>query len=139
MIFSMVLPRTPKSVQAEGQVGYQKAINNAAAPVSDDRLYIRIIWFARKEGGPDVDNTIKPIADALQRVVYRNDRQIAQCLAMRIDLEKPYEISNDNISGDIYQDLVDTIDAKRGDVLYVEVGVLTSQYAIFGPIDGGAK
>src|ERR1051325_2904424 len=141
MIFSMVLPRTPKSVQADSQKKYQMAIRNAAAAkfaaalVSDDRLYIRIIWFARKDVGPDVDNIIKPIADALQGVVYRNDRQIAQCFSMRIDLEKRYEISNDNISSEMYREVIATIDAKRSDVLYIEVGALTSQQVIFGPID----
>jgi Holliday junction resolvase RusA-like endonuclease len=144
MIFSMVLPRTPKSVQAKGQAGYQSAIKKVAEtnyseqPISADRLYIRIIWFARKDVGPDVDNIIKPIADALQGVVYRNDRQIAQCFSMRIDLEKIYEISNDNISSEMYREVIATIDAKRSDVTYIEVGALTAQQVIFGPIDGGA-
>ena len=146
MIFSIVLPRTPKSVQADSKkkYQYQKAISDAAtakyakAPVSNDRLYIRIIWFARKDVGLDVDNIIKPIADALQGVVYRNDRQLAQCFSMRIDLEKTYRISNDNISIERYQEVIDTIDARRSDALYIEVGTLTSQEAIFGPIDGGA-
>lgn len=144
MIFSMVLPRTPKSVQTDSRKKYQKTISNAAtakyvqAPVGDDRLYIRIIWFARKDVGPDVDNIIKPIADALQGVVYRNDRQLAQCFSMRIDLEKIYKISNDNISSERYQEVIATIDARRSDALYIEVGALTSQQAIFGLIDGGA-
>ena len=147
MIFSIVLSRTPKSANAEGRrlVNYQKRMADDAnaryksAAVVGDRLYIRIVCFARKKGGPDVDNIIKPIVDALKGIVYKDDSLISQCLSIRIDLEKPYKVSNDNISDDDYQELVDTINLGGENVLYIEVGNTISQQVVFGPIDGGAR
>lgn len=146
MIFSIVLSRTPKSANAEGRflVNYQQRIADDAnaryksAAVVSDRLYIRIVWFTRKKGGPDVDNIIKPIVDALKGIIYKDDALISQCLSVRIDLEKPYKVSNDSISDDKYQELVDTINSECNDVLYIEIGSAMPQQAVFGPIDGGA-
>ena len=108
MIFSIVLSRTPKSANAVGRflANYQKRMADDAnakyksAALVSDRLYIRIVWFARIKGGPDVDNIIKPIVDALKGIIYTDDALISQCLSVRIDLEKFYKLSNDNISND---------------------------------------
>jgi Holliday junction resolvase RusA-like endonuclease len=147
MLFALALPRTPKSVQADkhGLRKYRKEIKDAAAakfqnaPSDRDWLYIRIILFTWKKGGPDIDNIIKPIVDALKGVVYRDDKQISHCLSTRIDLEKPNNIPSDNISSDLYKELIDMINAKRSDVLYIEVGANSSQQAMFGLIEGGAQ
>ena len=85
-----------------------------------------------------MDNIIKPIVDALKGIIYKDDSLISQCLSVRIDLEKPYQVSNDNISDD-YQEMVDLINSGGKDVLYIEVGNTISQQAVFGPIDGGAR
>ncbi len=147
MIFSIVLSRTPKSANVVGRfsVNYRKRMADdvnakyKSAAVVSDRLYIRIVWFTRKKGGPDVDNITKPIVDAMKGIVYKDDSLISQCLSVRIDLEKPYKVSNDNISDDDYQELVDAINLGGEDVLYIEVGNIISQQAVFGPIDGGAR
>ena len=91
MSFSIILPRTPKSVQAVWKDKYKEGIRDAAkaryseAPTGGS-VYIRIIWFQSGKGGPDVDNIVKPILDALEGVVFENDSQISQCLATRIIL-----------------------------------------------------
>lgn len=145
MLFAIALARTPKSLQADGVQKYKEAIKktvSAKFPVgATDRewLYVRIIFFTWKKGGPDIDNIIKPIVDALKGVVYRDDKQISQCLSTRIDLVQPYNVSSDNISSDLYQELIDMINAKRGDVLYIEVDTSSSQRAMFGLIDGGGR
>ena len=144
MLFAIALPRTPKSLQADGVQKYKEAIRQAAVariatgPTDKDWLYVRIIRFAWKKGGPDIDNIIKPLLDALKGVAYRDDKQILQCLSTRIDLRKPYSVASDNIPSNLYQELTDRINARQSDVLYVEVGTCNSQRAVFGSIDGGA-
>lgn len=143
MIFSMMLLRIPISVQAEKAGRYQGQIKSvaqsrfASPPIYDDRLYARIIWFTRKKGGPDVDNIIKPILDALKGTVYGDDSQIDQCLATKIDLTKPFTVSAKHIWGADYQELIDLLGSPADDILYIEVGRIPDQQAVFGPIDGG--
>ncbi len=147
MLFSMLLLRTPLSIEAEGYKGYQQSIRKEAKarytdePLESYNLYARIVWFARKRGvGPDVDNIFKRILDALEGIVYVKDRQIRQCLATRIDIEKEaeYTLSDRHIPDDLYERLVNFLGSWNGDILFIEVGQLTSQQAVFGPIDGGA-
>ena len=64
-----------------------RMIRYKEAAVVSDGLYIRIVWFARIKGGPDVDNIIKPMVDALKGIIYTDDALISQCLSVRIDLE----------------------------------------------------
>ena len=148
MLFSMLLLRTPLGIEAESKKGYQQSIREEAKarytdePLDNDNLYARIVWFARKRGiGPDVDNIFKRILDALEGIIYLKDRQIRQCLATRIDIEKEeeYTLSDRHISDDLYERLVNLLGSSDGDILFIEVGQLTSQHAVFGPIDGGAQ
>lgn len=143
MLFSMLLLRAPLSIEAKGKKGYQQAIRKEAKaryidePLDSENLYVRIVWFARKKGvGPDVDNIFKRILDALEKIVYSKDRQIRQCLATRIDIEKEYTLSVRHIPDDLYERLVNLLGAWNSDILFFEVGQLPSQQAIFGPIDG---
>lgn len=145
MAFSMLLLRTPISIEAQAKKGYQQSIKKEAKarykdePLDSDNLYVRIVWFARKKGGPDVDNIFKRILDALGKIVYQKDRQIRQCLATRIDIEKEYTLSVRYIPDDLYERLVNLLGSWNSDILFIEVGQLTSQQAIFGPIDGGVQ
>lgn len=144
MLFSMLLLRTPLGIEAESKKGYQQAIRNEAKarygdePLKSDNLYVRIVWFARKKGGPDVDNIFKRILDALEGIVYHTDGQIRQCLATKIELAKPYTLSTRNIPDDLYGRLVVLLDSSDNDILFVEVGQVTSQEVVFGEIDRSA-
>lgn len=147
MIFSIVLRRTPKSVQSDKAKlkKYMFALTNEAkakhsvSPTSYSSLYTRIIWFSRKKGGPDVDNIVKPILDALEGVVYLSDSQISQSLSTRIDTKESYTISAINISDEDHQQLTGLLASHYGDILYIEVGQMSDQKAVFGPIDGGMR
>jgi hypothetical protein len=97
---------------------------------------VRIIWFFRRKGGPDIDNIVKPILDALEGVIYRSDSQISQCLSTRIDLTMPYTIAPIDIADEVSKELVDLLNFHYGDILYIEVGQMPAQKAVFGPIDG---
>lgn len=72
MLFSMLLLRTPLSIEAKGKKGYQQAIRTGAKarykdePLDSDNLYVRIVWFTRKKGGPDVDNIFKRVVDRIR-------------------------------------------------------------------------
>ena len=140
-MFSMLLLRTPLRMEAESRKGYQESIKKEAKaryrvePLESDNLYVRIVWFARKKGGPDVDNIFKRILDALEGIVYRTDGQIRQCLATKIELAKPYTLSTRHIPDDLYERLVVLLDSYDGDILYIEVGQVTSQEVLFGEID----
>jgi endodeoxyribonuclease RusA len=143
MLFSMLLLRTPLGIEAESKKGYQQSIRNEAKarytdePLESNNLYARIVWFARKKGGPDVDNIFKRILDALEGIVYAADRQIRQCLATRIDIGegKEYTLSDRHIPEDLYEKLVNLLDSWDSDILFIEVGQLTSQEVVFGKID----
>lgn len=52
---------------------------------------MRVTFFRESELG-DVDNLAKPILDALQGVVYRNDRQIAEAVSRRRDIESSFKV-----------------------------------------------
>jgi hypothetical protein len=141
MFFSMLVLRTPIGIEAESKKGYQQAIKKEAKvrytdePLDSDNLYVRIVWFARKKSGPDVDNIFKRILDALEGIVYRTDRQIRQCLATKIELAKPYTLSTRHIPDDLYGRLVVLLDSSVSDILFIEVGQVTSQEVVFGEID----
>lgn len=89
----------------------------------------------QNKGGPDTDNIVKPILDELDGIIYITDAQIKQCLATRIDLTRPYVISDRNVPDDLYQSLSDLISSSHGDILFIEVGELKSQEVVFGEID----
>lgn len=120
MIVWILLSRTPKSFGAERQLGYRLALRAAAKerysnePSDAESLYVRVVWLSRKKGGPDTDNILKPILDELDGIVYRTDAQIKQCLATRIDLTKPYVISDRSVPDELYQSLVDLISTSHG-------------------------
>jgi hypothetical protein len=141
MLVWILLPRTPRSLDAERQQGYRQALRDGARaqytdePSRAESLYVRIVWFSRKKGGPDTDNIVKPILDELDGIIYRTDAQIKQCLATRIDLTKPYAISDRNVPDDLYRSLVDLISSSHSDILFIEVGELPSQEVVFGEID----
>jgi len=91
-----------------------------------------------QKGGPDVDNIFKRILDALKGIVYQDDGQIRQCLATKVDLAKPYTLSTRHIPDDLYERLVLLLPSSNSDILFIEVGQVTSQEVVFGEIDRSA-
>ena len=86
-----------------------------------------------------MDPIFKRILDALKGIVYQDDGQIRQCLATKIELAKPYTLSNRHIPDDLYRRLVVLLDSSEGDILFIEVGQVTSQEVVFGEIDRSAR
>lgn len=89
----------PKSVQASGtsKVRWKAEVALAAKaawgadPPLDVEVLLQLTYF--HESAPlDVDNMIKPIQDALNGIVYVDDKQVARVVSGRADLDGPYRV-----------------------------------------------
>lgn len=73
----------------------QEAKKVVSTPWNSKRLDVEI-WFASKcPGRPDVDNITKPILDALEGVVYINDKQIRSVKVGCISTDEAFEADKD--------------------------------------------
>jgi len=83
-LYKIWIDGKPKSAGSEGARGnspYRKSIQKAArkvvkAPWGSRRIHVEIWYSSDAHQRPDVDNIAKPILDALEGVVYKNDLQI---------------------------------------------------------------
>lgn len=106
-------------------------------PMLAGNLYLRVVWFYNR-GYSDVDNILKPVLDALQGVVFRNDRFIVKVSSERVDTRRTYELASDpGVAPEAYGELVELLGTEESDVTYVEVGMLPTRLVALGPIDGG--
>jgi len=76
---------------------YIEAIQSAAKdivpyPVKSKRIDIEI-WFESEFLRPDVDNVIKPILDALQGIVYFDDKQIRSVKVVAVPHDDIFALS----------------------------------------------
>lgn len=80
---------TPKSAQSKGPRDRWKAKVRRAAPAPTELLRgplrLRIDFFFDGVTQLDVDNIIKPIADALEEVIYDNDKTIVEVRARKFE------------------------------------------------------
>lgn len=63
----------------------------AGSPIFSGKVTVNIALFSEQQG-PDLDNMAKPILDAMQGIVYENDRQVAGHLAEWCDIDGFYEV-----------------------------------------------
>jgi crossover junction endodeoxyribonuclease RusA len=56
------------------------------APPTTEACCFSIGNYFERGGEPDADNIIKPVQDALQQIVYANDRQVVDSLGYKRDL-----------------------------------------------------
>ena len=143
-MFAMVIARRPVSGQQRSNPKYKEAIQQAArsrvgAPLDGSDLYARIVWLHRVGRGQDVDNIIKPLLDALEGIVYEDDGQISQCLAVAIDSSAEVQVSDRNVHETAYDDLLEALSQDPKHILYVEVGPVAGKRVVFGPIDAGGR
>lgn len=145
----MVVARKPKSLQAGNLGDYQSYISAQARGFLgrqsklDGDLYARVSWIhsyrLRVGSNPDVDNIAKPILDALEGVVFDEDRQVAKCLSQRVSNApgtRPTISTRNQPATNVLNLLVTLIYGAAEDVLYVEVGQVDSQQLIsFGPFE----
>lgn len=144
MRFAMIVDRRPVSSQnqsTESKRRYREALQTQARAIFHAQpltgpLYARIVWFYKRRADGDVDNIIKPILDALKGIVYKDDRTITKCMSERIDKTRDIQISEENITNELYEGIIGLIaDDTKDHGLYIEVGTIVSRQLIFGPID----
>jgi hypothetical protein len=144
--FALVVPRRPASLQwpnrqrqaFQGYLAREASHVFAGQPLAGD-LYVRVVWFYRRGVG-DVDNILKPILDAIEGVVYTNDRSVVKCSSEKVDLRGAYELASDpGVASGVYLHLGRLLgNESLRHVTYIEVGSVPIRVAVFGPIDGGA-
>lgn len=90
----------PQSAQKAGSnTSYRKRISTAAkeamgnrAPCTSGSLIVEV-WFCYPESKrPEVDNVLKPILDAMEGVVYINDRQVRQVKCTAFPDSGPWKV-----------------------------------------------
>jgi hypothetical protein len=90
----------PVSNQSSGQnlTNWRAAVAGAATqnwhnpPLRGDLKAIIINFYAGNKPSVDVDNMSKPILDAMQNIIYRDDRQIVQPEIARLKIGAAFAI-----------------------------------------------
>ncbi|MBI5360360.1 MAG: RusA family crossover junction endodeoxyribonuclease [Planctomycetes bacterium] len=97
-----IIPLKPKSTQSESKEKYKmeiheralKAMNYNSLILTDD-IEVEIAWRSVEvdHAVADIDNIIKPILDAMNGAVYKDDKQIRSLLVLRIPKGNRAEMS----------------------------------------------
>ncbi len=95
----LFIPGTPVSYQSKRQnlrTWKRKvasiALERVSDPVTDAEMAVSITHFYKTPPRCDADNMAKPICDALNNIVYRDDRQIVERVARRIPLNREFTL-----------------------------------------------
>ena len=83
-------------------------------------LYAKAFFFTSDGVNVDTDNISKPIWDALNGLLYDDDRNIVLRMASVIDVERrPITIDTTNIDGDVAAELIQGLAEKNVKCLYL--------------------
>ena len=99
--FEFLIPRRPVSTNNDKRrQEWIRLVNKEAkkfwtgsSPIKDANLQLTLIYLCR-DNPPDTDNIIKPIQDALNKLVYEDDRLISDVESHRRFLSEPIDITN---------------------------------------------
>ncbi len=90
---------TPVSFRSNRQVvcEWRRKIATAARArvrqlAVDEDISISITHFYKGSPRCDADNICKPICDALTNIVYRDDRQLAECTCRRVSVGRSFRV-----------------------------------------------
>ena len=99
--FEIVIERTPLSQQADSRHlrGWKQEVQSVVGQVWDaeppfDGEVTVVITYYFKDGALDVDNMPKPILDALNGLVYSDDRQITDLVCRKRDRNRDLQFEN---------------------------------------------
>ena len=144
MTVAFVVDRQPPSAQKRHNGRFEAEVGAAARTafgstrsLLSEPIYVRITWFRYKRSGPDLDNIAKCIIDGMKGVVFDDDHRLVQCILNRIDTQLDYTISDQHVSMDAYEQLLQMLGELRSHILYVEAGPVKNVQVAFGPVDGG--
>jgi Holliday junction resolvase RusA-like endonuclease len=100
--FEFLIPRRPVSLQgkSKGLNEWRQFVHSEAQkvwkggiPIKDANLQLTLIYLC-DDYPPDTDNIIKPIQDALKKLVYEDDRFVSDVECHRRFLSDPIDITN---------------------------------------------
>ena len=102
-LLEIIVEGTPISHQTRNRAAlkaWQKIVRDQAAthwngPPRHEKMKLTVIYFHRgSKAGLDHDNMVKPIQDALNRLVYEDDRQITHAEIAQLSLDETVEVPN---------------------------------------------
>ena len=122
----------PRSVQAKYTDSYKKAVvdayrsyYDAGNPLLSAELYGISYYFHRKPAQIDADNLSKPIWDALEAILYPNDRLITLRYSGVFYIGETGTIVLPDMRGipnKVHDDFIEAIDMEDH-IIYIEVGL----------------
>jgi hypothetical protein len=100
--FELLIRKRPVSLQgnSKGRNEWKTFVRSEAqkvwtgsSPIKDANLQLTLIYLCR-DNPPDTDNIIKPIQDALNKLVYEDDRLVSDVESHRRFLSEPIDMTN---------------------------------------------
>lgn len=133
IVIKGLTPLSYNSKNKTARAAYQKRIlsafqrrYNGAVPryPANQELYAKVYFFTSDGVNVDADNISKPIWDAVNGLVYVDDRKIVMRTSAVIDVRiHPFNtIDTSGISGDVAADLIQNLMEKNVRCLYIECG-----------------
>lgn len=105
---------------------------------STEELYARVYFFTSDGVNVDCDNISKPIWDAVNNLLYVDDRKIVMRTAAVIDVNLHpfnYIIDTSSIEGSVAADLMQGLSALDVKCLYIECGKFKESMIKIGEIN----
>ena len=90
-MIDFVVKGTPRSWRANSRKRWMAQVQQAVPPTAlllAGPLRLRIDFFFKGETNLDTDNIIKPIQDALQKVIYEDDETVTDVCSRKISLHR---------------------------------------------------
>lgn len=97
LIFQTLLPLVPPSSNSNKKESFKKQVEDLLKDqgytkdpqyILQGKLYGRIFYFNHEKGSVrDIHNIIKPLFDALEGYVYKDDKDIIHFEGIRLDME----------------------------------------------------
>ena len=137
-MYSFLCEFPPRSVRGEKSHKFKEAIVNSFKKYNtnfnylNSELYGIAYYFHNRPTQIDADNLSKPIWDALEDVLYKDDKIIKIRYAGVFDLKKSKSLIDfTNIQTHIFNDFLEKIDGSDH-LIYIEIGELNYSLYKFG-------
>ena len=101
--FELLIRKRPVSNQTRNKINRREWIRlvneeaqkvwTGSSPIKDANLQLTLIYLCG-DNPPDTDNIIKPIQDALNNLVYEDDRLVSDVESHRRFLSEPIDMTN---------------------------------------------
>lgn len=123
-MIEFIVTGTPRSHRATSRSQWQSKVQTAAptqAALLAGPVLLRIDFFFEGTTDLDADNIIKPIQDALQHIIYGDDKAVVDVWSRKLDRLNPPPF----ISAPATLD--NALNATTGDFVYIRVAAAHSE------------